>query len=397
MNQKHFDLKPNRSYSKVKKPVQAGKISAKKIVKVIRRSENSFGIILKITDKVPSAGSFFKRSTRNFSHYIIMIIFGVVVAVGVMSNPNTEKEKQNPFVLKEFGQEINEVTYIQSVATIASVIDTELGQKAYEVAIKQDLPVLAIASGDFLVKPVLAETRAGDRPKNDVQEYMVQDGDTLWSIARNFDLTTDSLRWANNIEDEDYVKPGDKLTVPPTVGVLHTVVEGDTLERIANKYSSSVSLIISQNDLYGENLTIGMKVMVPDGFIPEAPKPQPVQRNIVGSGGYTPPAVNYSRSSYNSFPYGYCTWYVASRRNVPWNGNAWQWYGNAIASGYAVGNVPSPGAIMVTWESGVGHVALVESVSGGSFTISEMNYAGWGIQSSRTVTTSSVPLIGFIY
>jgi surface antigen len=52
---------------------------------------------------------------------------------------------------------------------------------------------------------------------------------------------------------------------------------------------------------------------------------------------------------------------------------------------------------MVTWESGVGHVAYVESVSGGSFTISEMNYRGYGIISSRTLTPSSVPLIGFIY
>lgn len=393
MNRKQFDLRPATATEAEETPVQEGK----KIPK-FQKAKCFLAGCNKLSSKITGTNSLFRRPTRNFSHYIIMIIFGLVVAIGIFSNPEVENSKDNPFVLQGSEEKINQVTYVQSVATIASIVDPDLGQKAYQVAAKQDLPVLAISEGDFLVKPVLAENRAGDRPKNDIREYVVQEGDTLWTIARNFDLTTDSLRWANSIEDENYVKPGDTLLIPPMVGVLHTVAEGDTLEGIADQYSSSVALITSQNDLYGEDLNVGMKIMVPDGYIPEPDPPQPTYENVADSGNaYTPPAVNYARSSYNSFPYGYCTWYVASRRNVPWNGNAWQWYGNAIASGYAVGRVPTAGAIMVTWESGVGHVALVESVSGGSFTVSEMNYVGWGIQSSRTISTSSVPLIGFIY
>ena len=52
---------------------------------------------------------------------------------------------------------------------------------------------------------------------------------------------------------------------------------------------------------------------------------------------------------------------------------------------------------MVTGESGWGHVAYVESVNGNTFTVSEMNYIGWGVYSTRTITTSQVPLYGFIY
>jgi surface antigen len=99
----------------------------------------------------------------------------------------------------------------------------------------------------------------------------------------------------------------------------------------------------------------------------------------------------------NRFPWGYCTWWVAHKRYIPWRGNAWQWYGNAIAYGRPVGKTPVVGAVMVTWESRIGHVAYVESVNGNTFTVSEMNYRGYGIQSTRTITTSSVPLIGFIY
>lgn len=100
----------------------------------------------------------------------------------------------------------------------------------------------------------------------------------------------------------------------------------------------------------------------------------------------------------NQFTYGYCTWYVASKRPVPWNGNAIVWYSQAIAYGFKVGNTPAPGAIMVTSESSLGHVAYVESVNtDGSWVVSEMNYVGWGIISSRTIRPGTIPVIGFIY
>jgi len=56
------------------------------------------------------------------------------------------------------------------------------------------------------------------------------------------------------------------------------------------------------------------------------------------------------------------------------------------------------GAIVVMWGSWVGHVAYVEKVNpDGSFLISEMNVRGVGVRDQRTVTVSSIDLIGFIY
>jgi surface antigen len=98
------------------------------------------------------------------------------------------------------------------------------------------------------------------------------------------------------------------------------------------------------------------------------------------------------------FPWGWCTWYVATRRDVTWIGNAYQWFGNAQAQGYPVGSTPLAGAVMVTWESGLGHVAYVESVNAdGSWLVSEMNFRGFGVTSQRTIKRGQVPLIGFIY
>jgi surface antigen len=100
----------------------------------------------------------------------------------------------------------------------------------------------------------------------------------------------------------------------------------------------------------------------------------------------------------NHFAFGYCTWYVATRRYVPWFGNAIEWWPNARAYGFAEGQTPRVGAIMVTRESYWGHVAYVEAVNAdGSWTVSEMNYVAWDVIDRRTLTYATVPLVGFIY
>jgi surface antigen len=65
-----------------------------------------------------------------------------------------------------------------------------------------------------------------------------------------------------------------------------------------------------------------------------------------------------------------------------------------------VGAKPKVGAIMVTWESYLGHVAYVESVSAdGSWTVSEMNFVAFGVISTRTIKPGELSgrLVGFIY
>ena len=87
----------------------------------------------------------------------------------------------------------------------------------------------------------------------------------------------------------------------------------------------------------------------------------------------------------NKFPYGWCTWYVASKRNVTWSGNAKAWDDNAKRQGYTVSRNPIAGAIMVTNESRWGHVAYVEWVSATKIMVSEMNYVGFARVSTRII------------
>ena len=100
----------------------------------------------------------------------------------------------------------------------------------------------------------------------------------------------------------------------------------------------------------------------------------------------------------NRFPFGYCTYYVAQRRFIPWSGNAIAWLSGAQSFGYATGDTPQVGAIVVTNEGGkAGHVAYVDAVNGDQITISEMNYNGFGVVSSRTISASYGRILGYIY
>lgn len=96
-----------------------------------------------------------------------------------------------------------------------------------------------------------------------------------------------------------------------------------------------------------------------------------------------------SNSSGNTYDAGYCTWYVKNKRpDIPNNlGNANTWYSRAAAQGWNVGSAPKKGAVGTSTRGALGHVVYVEGVSldGLYVTISEMNYRGLYITSTRTV------------
>lgn len=244
------------------------------------------------------------------------------------------------------------------------------------------------------------------KEKKGIRTYEVKVGDTASSIAAAFGVSTNTILSANNLTDTTLLKPGDKLAILPVTGISYKVQKNDSLEAIAKKYNVDPQKIIAYNDLTADGkLKEGQTLILPDGYLSPAPTQSSNTQLALNS---QPSTTSSSNSSFapiklsgggsgHRFPYGYCTWYVAQKRYIPWGGNASSWLANARAFGKATGNVPRPGAIMVSNESRWGHVALVESVNGSSFTISEMNYTGFGRKSTRTLPIGSRVVKGFIY
>ncbi|MBV8528027.1 MAG: CHAP domain-containing protein [Candidatus Dormibacteraeota bacterium] len=116
-------------------------------------------------------------------------------------------------------------------------------------------------------------------------------------------------------------------------------------------------------------------------------------------GGALPPFSYGPKDDW--FPWGQCTWYVASLRDVSWNGDAWQWASTAAAADMSEGMQPRAGAIVVFARggaySGFGHVAYVVGVSGPtSFTVDEGNYYSLGVVDQRYIG-SLAGVEAFIY
>ncbi len=104
-----------------------------------------------------------------------------------------------------------------------------------------------------------------------VMEYEVQPGDNLFSIAKRYGLSVYTLLWNNRITNPDLIRPGQKLLIPPGNGILHTVKEGDTLEKIAEHYKAKVEDILNFPGNYIPStgrLTVGQRIFVPGGVLP---------------------------------------------------------------------------------------------------------------------------------
>src|SRR3989338_1603842 len=112
------------------------------------------------------------------------------------------------------------------------------------------------------------------KPRDKVVNYEVLGGDTIASIAKKFGVSTDTIKWANDLKS-DTIKPGQIVKVPPGVGVVHKVASGDTVYTIAKKYKVDAQAIVNFPfndfaDLDTFSLTQGQTLFVPDGVI-EAP------------------------------------------------------------------------------------------------------------------------------
>ena len=107
-----------------------------------------------------------------------------------------------------------------------------------------------------------------------ISTYTVREGDSLSAIADMFDVSVNTILWANNLS-KGAITPGTTLVILPVSGVRHSVERGETLSTLAKKYGSDADEIASYNGLDTDaGLTAGSTVIIPGGELAAAPAPK---------------------------------------------------------------------------------------------------------------------------
>ena len=93
-------------------------------------------------------------------------------------------------------------------------------------------------------------------------EYIVKVGDTIYGIARKFNITVDELKRINN-KDNNTVSIGESLLIPnKKITTSYIVEKNDTLYSIAKKFNTTINKIKELNNLKTNNLSIGEELIV---------------------------------------------------------------------------------------------------------------------------------------
>ncbi|HLH27227.1 MAG TPA: LysM peptidoglycan-binding domain-containing protein [Chloroflexota bacterium] len=116
-----------------------------------------------------------------------------------------------------------------------------------------------------------ASTRKSTTPIN----YTVQAGDTITGLADRYGVTPLTIIAANGLLDDDALRVGQELVIPPTTGVLYRVQEDDTLSEIAQRFRVDLGPIVDYNGLdSADSLSVGQRLVIP-GAEPQRPQPPP--------------------------------------------------------------------------------------------------------------------------
>jgi LysM repeat protein len=118
-----------------------------------------------------------------------------------------------------------------------------------------------------------------------LRSYVVEDGDSVRTIASQFGVTNETIIWENDLTDPDILRVGQELHILPFSGLIHEVRPGDTVASVANSYDALVPEVISANKLAEPYIiVVGQKLAVPGGY-------RPLPRKIVVSPSGGPDTV----------------------------------------------------------------------------------------------------------
>lgn len=158
---------------------------------------------------------------------------------------------------------VNDNYYVVQKGDSLWSISSKLGVSVSDIKKINNLSSNNLSIGQVLIIP---SKKSDDEESNaDENVYVVKKGDSLWLIAKNYNTSVDEIKRLNNLSSNT-LSIGQKLKIPNAITsneITYTVKKGDSLWLIANRYDTTVNAIKDKNGLTSNNLSIGQILKIP--------------------------------------------------------------------------------------------------------------------------------------
>ena len=216
-------------------------------------------------------------SDQTKDYYFIMRNTGntqpVLIEYGFIDNPTDIARVQNNY-RRYVDAVVDAVVETFMPGVSGNTYTVKAGDTLYSIAGRYNTTVDALRNLNNLTSNTLRIGQVLRIPTGSVvpgagNNYVVKRGDTLYSIANRFNTTVDNLRKLNNLSS-DVIQVGQLLQIPSdediSMGNIYTVKRGDSLWSIAQQFNTTVDAIKNLNNLSSNIITIGQMIRIPSSI-----------------------------------------------------------------------------------------------------------------------------------
>lgn len=193
----------------------------------------------------------------------VLIEYGFIDNANDLAKLQSNLDKYAEAVVKAIADYTN--TLYTAPGTTGEYYTVVKGDTLWSIANKNNISVDELKQLNNLTSNIISigqKLKISSSNSSSDNIYTVVKGDTLWAIANKYGITVNDLINYNNL-DTLTIKIGQELKIPSSQPKNHTVVKGDTLWSIAQRYNTTVDKLITANNLISTVLSIGQVLTIP--------------------------------------------------------------------------------------------------------------------------------------
>lgn len=215
-----------------------------------------------------------------------LAVFTVIFATPGCRSTGKQKPKPEDTLAANSGSPVAPVDSIAPAPATMSEADLNpVAPSSGSSTVSPVAPISPVAASSEVgvrfapTRPSAAPAVSEPAPAAGKATHTVAKGDSLWSIARKYGISVDELAAANQLAKSATLRLGQQLTVPAKAAPAGASVEtdaantyavkaGDTLGAIARRHGTTASALRAANNLSGDNLRVGQKLVIPGNATP---------------------------------------------------------------------------------------------------------------------------------